>query len=99
MMSRSTFAVNFRSKVGRPPSDYLIEWRMQLARAALRTEDSITAIAGAIGYQSESAFSTAFRRVVGMSPREFRVSLQAQPKDRGPDESVPVGRYEIGRLP
>jgi AraC-like DNA-binding protein len=76
MMSRSAFAANFRNRVGRPPLDYLIEWRMQLARAALRTEDSLTAIAAAIGYQSESAFSTAFRRVVGMSPREFRVSLR-----------------------
>jgi AraC-like DNA-binding protein len=75
MMSRSTFASNFKERVGKPPSDYLIGWRMQLARAALRTEDSLTAIAGAIGYQSESAFSTAFRRVVGMSPRDFRFSL------------------------
>ncbi|WP_189215133.1 MULTISPECIES: AraC family transcriptional regulator [Streptomyces] len=82
MMSRSAFAANFKNRVGRPPLDYLIEWRMQLARAALRTEDSLTAIAGAIGYQSESAFSTAFRRVVGMSPREFRVSLHAQPRGR-----------------
>ncbi|WP_460945747.1 AraC family transcriptional regulator [Okibacterium endophyticum] len=83
MMSRSAFAATFRARVGRPPLDYLIEWRMQLARGALRTQDSLTAIAGAIGYQSESAFSTAFRRVVGMSPREFRVSLNAQPRDRG----------------
>ncbi|WP_306208598.1 AraC family transcriptional regulator [Actinoplanes sp. RD1] len=72
MMSRSTFAATFRSRVGRPPLDYLIEWRMQLARAALRTGDSLAAVAAAVGYQSESAFSTAFRRVVGMPPREFR---------------------------
>ncbi|WP_305786946.1 AraC family transcriptional regulator [Symbioplanes lichenis] len=76
-MSRSAFAATFRARVGRPPLDYLIEWRMQLARAALRTEDSLAAIATAIGYQSESAFSTAFRRVVGMPPREFRVSLRS----------------------
>ncbi len=95
MMSRSAFAANFRSRVGRPPLDYLIEWRMQLARAALRTQDSLTAIAGTIGYQSESAFSTAFRRVVGMSPREFRVSLHARPKDRGPGGSTPVGPTKI----
>ena len=82
MMSRSSFAANFRNRVGKPPLDYLIEWRMQLARAALRTGDSLTAIAGAIGYQSGSAFSTAFRRVVGMSPREFRVSPHAQPEVR-----------------
>ncbi|GAA2689317.1 MULTISPECIES: AraC family transcriptional regulator [Actinosynnema] len=78
-MSRSSFAVNFRTKVGKPPLDYLIEWRMQLARAALRTDDSLTSIAGAVGYRSESAFSTAFRRVVGVPPREFRVSLRARP--------------------
>ncbi|HEX6344707.1 AraC family transcriptional regulator [Umezawaea sp.] len=81
-MSRSAFAAHFRNRVGRPPLDYLIEWRMQLARAALRTEDSLTAIAEAVGYQSESAFSTAFRRVVGMPPREFRASLRARPRDR-----------------
>lgn len=88
-MSRSAFAANFRHRVGRPPLSYLIEWRMQLARAALHTEDSLTAIADAIGYQSESAFSTAFRRVVGMSPREFRVSLRAQPGSLGPGASPP----------
>lgn len=98
MMSRSAFAANFRNRVGRPPLDYLIEWRMQLARAALRTEDSLTAIAVAIGYQSESAFSTAFRRVVGMSPREFRVSLHAQPRDRRSGNSVPVGPSEVYNL-
>ncbi|WP_199438878.1 AraC family transcriptional regulator [Umezawaea beigongshangensis] len=97
-MSRSAFAANFRDRVGRPPLDYLIEWRMQLARAALRTEDSLTVIAGAIGYQSESAFSTAFRRVVGMSPREFRVSLHAQPGDRGAGGSPPVGASEVHDL-
>ncbi|MGW0893466.1 AraC family transcriptional regulator [Saccharopolyspora sp. NPDC002578] len=95
MMSRSAFAANFKSRAGRPPLDYLIEWRMQLARAALRTEDSLTAIAGTIGYQSESAFSTAFRRVVGMSPREFRASLHAQPRDRGPGGPAPAGSPEF----
>ncbi|GAA1300050.1 AraC family transcriptional regulator [Saccharothrix xinjiangensis] len=95
MMSRSAFAENFRNKVGRPPLDYLIEWRMQLARAALRTEDSLTAIAGAVGYQSESAFSTAFRRVVGMSPREFRASLNAQPRGHRPDDFAPTEPPEV----
>ncbi|MFI7448527.1 helix-turn-helix domain-containing protein [Nonomuraea sp. NPDC049714] len=71
---------------------------MQLARAALRTQDSLTSIAAAIGYQSESAFSTAFRRVVGMSPREFRVSLHAQPRDRRSGNAVPVGPSEVDNL-
>ena len=79
MMSRSAFASNFRERVGKPPVEYLIEWRMQLARAALATDDSLTSIAAAIGYQSESAFSAAFRRVVGMPPRDFRASLKSAP--------------------
>ncbi|WP_399343024.1 AraC family transcriptional regulator [Umezawaea sp. Da 62-37] len=99
MMSRSAFAANFRSKVGKPPLDYLIEWRMQLARAALRTKDSLTAIAGTIGYQSESAFSTAFRRIVGMSPREFRVSLHTQPVNRVTGPSRPTRPPEARRSP
>lgn len=98
MMSRSAFAANFRNRVGRPPLDHLIEWRMQLARAALRTEDSLTAIAEAIGYQSESAFSTAFRRVVGVSPRQFRGSLHAPPRTRRSGEPVPVGPSEVHEL-
>ncbi|TDD90105.1 helix-turn-helix domain-containing protein [Saccharopolyspora karakumensis] len=49
-----------------------------MVRAALRTEDSLTTIAEAIGNQSERAFSTAFRRAAGMSPREFRASPRAQ---------------------
>ncbi|MGW8063445.1 cupin domain-containing protein [Streptomyces ziwulingensis] len=97
-MSRSAFAANFRNKVGKPPLDYLIEWRMQLARAALRTEDSLTAIAGSIGYQSESAFSTAFRRVVGVSPREFRVSLRAQSRDLSSGDFLPFESSEMHRL-
>ncbi|SES40636.1 Helix-turn-helix domain-containing protein [Lentzea albida] len=88
MMSRSAFAAAFRGKVGRPPLDYLIEWRMQLARAALHTEDSLAAIAETTGYRSESAFSTAFRRVVGISPREFRTSLRPQRKGRAPAGSA-----------
>jgi AraC-like DNA-binding protein len=98
MMSRSAFAANFRNRVGRPPLDYLIEWRMQLARAALRTEASLTAIAATIGYRSESAFSTAFRRVVGMSPREFRVSLHAQLRDRRSGDPVLVRPSEVDDL-
>lgn len=95
MMSRSAFAANFRTRVGRPPLDYLIEWRMHLARAALRTEDSLTAIAGAIGYQSESAFSTAFRRIVGMSPRDYRASLNAQPRSHRPGDLAPTLPSEV----
>ncbi|MFD4130586.1 AraC family transcriptional regulator [Streptomyces globisporus] len=72
-MSRSGFAAAFKAKVGTAPLTYLIEWRMSLARDALRSDTrSISELAAATGYESESAFSTAFRRVVGTSPRYFR---------------------------
>lgn len=53
--------------------EYLIQWRMSLARDALARDTlSISELARATGYLSESAFSTAFRRVVGSSPAQFR---------------------------
>jgi AraC-like DNA-binding protein len=72
-MSRSTFAARFREAVGQPPLDYLIRWRMMLAAERLkRTNDSVGAIGFSIGYESEAAFSTTFRRVVGCAPGKFR---------------------------
>lgn len=72
-MSRSAFAQAFKSHIGLPPLEYLIRWRMNLARDALAHESqSISELARATGYLSESAFSTAFRRVVGSSPAQFR---------------------------
>jgi AraC-like DNA-binding protein len=72
-MSRSAFAHAFKTHVGVPPLEYLIQWRMSLARDALTRDTlSISELAQATGYLSESAFSTAFRRVVGASPTQFR---------------------------
>jgi AraC-like DNA-binding protein len=72
-LSRSAFASTFKDQVGVPPLEYLIQWRMSLARDALRTgARSISELAATTGYESESAFSTAFRRVVGASPKHFR---------------------------
>ncbi|AOS64556.1 AraC-like DNA-binding protein [Actinoalloteichus hymeniacidonis] len=72
-MPRSAFAAAFKKQVGTAPLQYLIEWRMSLARDALRRGTrSITELAAATGYESDSAFSNAFRRVVGSSPRRFR---------------------------
>ncbi|MEV7864598.1 AraC family transcriptional regulator [Streptomyces sp. NPDC088124] len=72
-MSRSVFAHTFKSHVGVPPREYLIQWRMNLARDALARDTlTISELAQATGYRSESAFSTAFRRVVGSSPAHFR---------------------------
>jgi AraC-like DNA-binding protein len=80
-MSRSAFAQAFKTHVGVPPLEYLIRWRMSLARDALARDTlSISELAAATGYLSESAFSTAFRRVVGSSPAHFRnQARQSQP--------------------
>jgi AraC-like DNA-binding protein len=71
-MSRSVFALRFKEVVGATPMEYLTRWRMVLAGERLRSsEDSICAIAGSLGYESESAFGKAFRRVMGCSPRQY----------------------------
>jgi AraC-like DNA-binding protein len=74
-MSRTAFASRFKRLVGSPPLDYLGRWRMIVARTALQAgEEAIAAIAGRIGYQSETAFSTAFKRATGESPGRFRAN-------------------------
>ena len=72
-VSRSTFAAHFRKVVGIGPIDYLLRWRMTLARDELRHgTKSIGEIALAIGFKSSSAFSTAFTKSMGCSPRQFQ---------------------------
>ena len=71
-MSRSTFALRFKERVGESPIDYLTRWRMLLAADRLLTSrDAIAVIAPALGYDSDSAFSTAFKRVMGCAPRDY----------------------------
>ncbi|NUP49966.1 MAG: AraC family transcriptional regulator [Catenulispora sp.] len=76
-MSRTSFAVRFRSVAGVPPLTYLNGWRMLLARQALRDDDvRIGTLAARLGYTSESAFSTAFKREVGEAPLRYRYRLR-----------------------
>lgn len=71
-MSRTAFAVRFKSVAGVAPLTYLCQWRMHLAERALREESvSISALASRLGYGSDSAFSTAFKRLVGLSPFNY----------------------------
>lgn len=71
-MSRSSFALRFKQTVGQSAMEYLTRWRMLLAGDRMaHTSDPVSVIAHALGYQSESAFSTAFKRVMGRSPREY----------------------------
>jgi AraC-like DNA-binding protein len=70
-MSRSTFALKFKQTVGASPMQYLTRWRMLLAGDKLANfSDPLSVIAPSLGYESESAFSTAFKRVMGCSPRQ-----------------------------
>jgi AraC-like DNA-binding protein len=71
-MSRSTFALKFKTMVGTAPMEYLARWRMLLAGDRLtHSNDPISVIALSLGYESESAFSTAFKRLMGCSPRQY----------------------------
>lgn len=72
-MSRSTFAAHFERITGDTPIAYLTRWRMILAADRLATSDlSLTAVAASVGYDSESAFGNAFKRVMKSTPHQYR---------------------------
>ena len=74
-MSRSAFAMRFKELLGQTPLDYVTEWRMQRAIPLLQSGDKkLTEIAQAVGYESDAAFSKAFKRVVGVAPGEYRAN-------------------------
>jgi AraC-like DNA-binding protein len=71
-MSRSSFAVRFKEKVGCSAMEYLTRWRMRRAADKLvNSSDPVSSIATSLGYESESAFSFAFKREMGCSPRQY----------------------------
>jgi AraC-like DNA-binding protein len=71
-MSRSAFFARFSRIVGMPPIEYLLTWRMALAKRLLRSREvAIDHVAARIGYGSASTFSTAFTRHVGMPPMRY----------------------------
>ncbi|GHJ54312.1 hypothetical protein Nm8I071_36190 [Nonomuraea sp. TT08I-71] len=75
-VSRSTLASRFKDAVGKGPLEYLTKWRIELAADRLRRgDDTVAAIARAVGYSSESALSVAFKRTTGHSPRAYRSRL------------------------
>ncbi len=79
-MSRSVFAQRFRDTVGATPMEYLTRWRMLLAADRLKnSSEGLCAIAQSLGYDSESAFGKAFRRIMGRSPRQYTRSNAALP--------------------
>lgn len=75
-LSRSAFFDRFTRTVGVPPMEYLLAWRMALAKDLLRRREAgLAEVAGRVGYASASTFSTAFRRHVGRSPGRYARDL------------------------
>jgi AraC-like DNA-binding protein len=71
-MSRSAFALRFKDLLGQTPLEYVTEWRMQKAMQSLEQRDKkLIDIARSVGYESDAAFSKAFKRVVGTIPGEY----------------------------
>ena len=72
-LSRSALAEKFTALVGRPPMQYLAAWRMQVAANLLRCGDfKVAAVAQRVGYDSEAAFSRAFKKATGVPPASWR---------------------------
>jgi AraC-like DNA-binding protein len=79
-MSRSIFVLKFKQTVGSSPMEYLTRWRMLLAGDRLTNSgDPISIIAPSLGYKSESAFSKAFKRAMGCSPRQYSRGRSSAP--------------------
>ena len=82
-MSRSAFAQKFRETIGSTPMEYVTRWRMLLAGDKLEnSSDPVSVISFSLGYESESAFSTAFKRVMGTSPRQYGRRVAPASNDR-----------------
>jgi AraC-like DNA-binding protein len=94
-MSRSIFALKFKATVGTSPMEYLTRWRMLLAGHRLTGSDEpVSVIALSLGYESESAFSKAFRRVMSRSPRQYRRDQNSGSASYSEDEmAVPIGAH------
>ncbi len=76
--SRSVFAERFRSRVGMTPMRYLADWRIRKARTLLSCPGlSVGEVGRRVGYDSEAAFSRAFREAIGEPPGRYRRSLGA----------------------
>ena len=72
-MSRSAFAARFAERVGMPPMQYVTRWRMHVALSWLQEREiAVAELAERLGYQSEAAFSRAFKRCIGTSPGSIR---------------------------
>jgi AraC-like DNA-binding protein len=78
-MSRSTLHERFVHFIGQPPMQYLARWRIQVAARRLRdTKAKLLEVALGVGYESEAAFSRAFKRAVGVAPGAWRAGQRRE---------------------
>jgi AraC-like DNA-binding protein len=106
-LSRSVFAERFTGMVGQPPMQYLALWRMQLASRLLLEGGAVASVADAVGYESEAAFSRAFKKLVGQAPATWRKDASPRrapqscatgaPTPAGPDGIAPADRIHSAR--
>lgn len=90
-LSRTAFLERFQASLGQTPTEYLQWWRMQLAAQRLReTDDSVGAIALAVGYDSPSAFARAFRRAHAQSPNTYRAGRDGVGRSTGTSSAGPT---------
>jgi len=85
--SRSVLAARFTELIGTPPMHYLARWRIQIASELLSSgSTTIASVAAEIGYESEAAFSRAFKKAMGIPPSKWR-----RPQRAGHDQAGPPG--------
>lgn len=92
-MSRTTFTIRFKDKIGQTPMECLTRWRMLLAGDRLRGPTvPVSAVGLSLGYESESAFSTAFKLIMGHSPRQHGRTYAPNSKPRPSNARSPCKR-------
>jgi AraC-like DNA-binding protein len=88
-LSRSALADRFTQFVGQPPMQYLTNWRMQLATNYLLTgTDSVAVVASRVGYESEAAFSRAFKKALGTPPSQWRKARSGEGTDGAAEQTT-----------
>lgn len=76
LMSRSKFAELFKRTVGQSPGDYIIDWRIIVAKSMLQQKKPVALVANAVGYENGSALARIFRKKLGISPKQWLEQLQ-----------------------
>ena len=71
LMSRSKFAELFKRIVGQSPGDFVIDWRIVVAKSLLQQKKPVAIVANAVGYENGSALARVFRKKLGISPKEW----------------------------